>query len=500
MATELGGAKLIAPFYGTSLYVWSSVLAVTLGGLTIGYYAGGRATEKYKPVNLLALELLIACIWMVIMPFIALYIMPLTVGLGVRMGSLVSSMLILMPALICMGMVSPTIIQLANKHVADSGKTAGTVYAISTVGGIFMTILLGFYGLPELGIRISLWISALPLLGFAIFILPKTTLNKNAVILTILGVGMFSLISKRDFKAPSSDFSFLYKEEGMLGQLAVLENPIDANTTHRHLFINHIAQTWVNVDSVGISKWKYPHRFSTIASVKPAQSDALLIGLGGGSVANEFTRLGFNLDVVELDERVVYTAKEYFGLQVKDENVIIDDGRHYVQNTDKRYDVILIDVLNGENQPHHLFTKEAVSHYKEILNTNGILMVNLQGELDGRDGRAARSVYKTLQVSGFDIGVYRTKGGGDIHFYATTGVIDLAKFDVARQNSCCRAQGISLAECIKEVRVDTLNADILVDDIPSLAYHSAHSNEGWRKTALDAILKRQIESDYPFFH
>ncbi len=53
MAIELAGAKMIAPFFGTSLYVWASVLAVTLGGLAAGYFAGGWATYRYPPMKLL---------------------------------------------------------------------------------------------------------------------------------------------------------------------------------------------------------------------------------------------------------------------------------------------------------------------------------------------------------------------------------------------------------------------------------------------------------------
>ena len=53
MAVELLGAKLIAPSYGASLYVWATTLAVTMGGLTTGYLLGGVISEKYPNKNVL---------------------------------------------------------------------------------------------------------------------------------------------------------------------------------------------------------------------------------------------------------------------------------------------------------------------------------------------------------------------------------------------------------------------------------------------------------------
>lgn len=500
MAIELGGAKLIAPFYGTSLYVWSSVLAVTLGGLTIGYYSGGQATKRYKPEKLLLFEILIGAIWMLLMPYIALKFMPLTEGLGVKFGGLTSAMMIIMPALVCMGMVSPTIIQLANKKVDDTGKTAGTVYAVSTVGGIFMTLLLGFYALPELGIRLSLWLSAVPLFVFAIIVLQHTFIKKGGIHIGLAFVGLFTLLTSNTYNKPSADFSFLHKSEGILGQVSVMENPIDKTTTYRHMFINHIAQTYVNVDSLSVSKWQYPHRFSAIASIKPRGSRALMIGLGGGSIAQEFLKLGFELDVVELDERIPKLAKRYFALDMPEENIYIDDGRRFIQQTNTVYDIVFIDVLTGENQPHHMFTKEAIATLINILKDDGIIMVNMQGHVTGKKGRGLRSVYKTLVTAGLDVGVFKSSSqGGDLHFYATPTKIDLTKFDINRQNPAGRAMGIGLADCLSQVKIDTVNAEILIDDKPLLELYNAQNNEEWRQTALGAIIKRERDNDYPFF-
>src|ERR1700757_3558763 len=127
MAIELAGAKMVAPFYGTSLYVWASVLAVTLGGLTTGYFLGGWASYRYPAMKILIGVLLAGTVLIYIMPLLALKIMPATNGLGLRMGSLVSCTLFMFLPLICMGMVSPAIIHLSNQELKGTGRTAGTI-------------------------------------------------------------------------------------------------------------------------------------------------------------------------------------------------------------------------------------------------------------------------------------------------------------------------------------------------------------------------------------
>src|ERR1039458_10759485 len=68
MAAELLGAKMLAPYFGTSLYVWSAVLAVTLGGLAMGYFAGGIFSEKKNTERNLYYILLASAIFLIAMP------------------------------------------------------------------------------------------------------------------------------------------------------------------------------------------------------------------------------------------------------------------------------------------------------------------------------------------------------------------------------------------------------------------------------------------------
>ena len=154
MACELIGAKEVAPYFGSSLYVWAAVLGVTLAALMTGYYTGGWLSHRYTSRYLVSGILTAAGTLLAIMPFTGPWIMESTLGMSVRSGTTLSLMVFMFPPLVLMGMSSPIIIGLLNERVETSGKSAGSVYAISTLGGIFATFATGFYLLPELGIRI----------------------------------------------------------------------------------------------------------------------------------------------------------------------------------------------------------------------------------------------------------------------------------------------------------------------------------------------------------
>ena len=87
MAVELLGAKMIAPYFGSSLSVWSSVLAITLLGLTCGYYAGGILSRKPSAGSNLQLLLLIAALLTALMPILGAGIMEYILFMDSKIGS-----------------------------------------------------------------------------------------------------------------------------------------------------------------------------------------------------------------------------------------------------------------------------------------------------------------------------------------------------------------------------------------------------------------------------
>jgi predicted membrane-bound spermidine synthase len=171
MVTEIAGAKLVAPFYGNSLYVWAAVLGLTLGGLAAGYFAGAYVSRRWPRHDVLYAIMLLAALLMALMPWTAAAVMAASSGLDLRPGIVLSCLVFLFPPLVCFGMASPLIIRLLSVDGASSGHVSGKVYAVSTLGGIIFTILVAFHTIPEIGLRQTLLAGAvllaiLPLLYF----------------------------------------------------------------------------------------------------------------------------------------------------------------------------------------------------------------------------------------------------------------------------------------------------------------------------------------------
>ncbi|MBI4714761.1 MAG: fused MFS/spermidine synthase, partial [Nitrospirae bacterium] len=121
MAAELIGAKLVAPYYGSSLYVWAAVLAITLGGLATGYFLGGIISARYPHRKTLYRIMLASSVLVALMPQTAVWILEATLDLEIRVGITLSCLVFLFPPLILFGMVSPLIVRLITFHEEKIG-------------------------------------------------------------------------------------------------------------------------------------------------------------------------------------------------------------------------------------------------------------------------------------------------------------------------------------------------------------------------------------------
>lgn len=331
MACELIGAKLLAPYFGTSLYVWAAALGLTLGGLTIGYFVGGRLSQRYTgSTRLLYRILLAASALLILMPFTSNLVMQATIVLPLEIGAMLSLSIFMVPPLILMGMVSPVIINLLTERAKSAGNSAGTVYAISTLGGILFTFLMGFWIIPEYGLQIPAVVT-----GFILALLPLISLARRvrtqALLLPLL-VG-FAYLSMQAGPSYSDEYQVLYQSDGVLGQVKVVDHPsyeiTDNTEIGRALIVNNTLQTYVgHPENFAYSIWGWSNYFPSAASIFPEGSKVLLLGLGGGTLVKQLNRLGFEVDVVEIDRRIWEVSVDYFGLDPTAADIHIDDARH----------------------------------------------------------------------------------------------------------------------------------------------------------------------------
>ncbi|MAP01301.1 MAG: hypothetical protein CMD01_00585 [Flavobacteriales bacterium] len=509
MAVELFGAKMMTPYYGSSLIVWTSVIGITLLCLTIGYFLGGRLSLRYQPQKLVFTQLLISALLIGIMPLVAHGILKFTGAFNFYVGAIVAAILLFGFPLIFLGSTSPIIILLATKEVNKSGKNAGFVYAISTFGGIFMTFLLGFFIIEQYGITgPNMIVAGILLIATILLLYRNSRLIFSAVISLFFFLELIAVNkSTLSFNESSSAFNIIYESEGLLGQLRVLDEYYPKQElTDRSMLVNGIPQTFVNAEN-GHSYWYYVHMLSTICSSKPEGSDVLLLGFGGGSVAGELTRLGMNIDAIEIDNRMYNLANDYFHFNPSNTNFIVDDARHYLKTAKKKYDVIVFDMIKGEVQPPYALTKESFQEGFKILNPGGLLLVNFQGHFDKMDGLPFRSIVKTLKAAGFTNTRYHVENCEpnspcDFIIIGSVDPPDIS-LKVNRLNKCCLAEGFVQDILFKksEFQKDVGEGDAIVftDDLPILEHINLKSIVEWRTAMIDNNAKKSLKEGVRLF-
>ncbi|RLD42081.1 MAG: hypothetical protein DRI86_12295 [Bacteroidetes bacterium] len=504
MAAELLGAKMTAPFFGTTIYSWAAVLAITLGGLAAGYYFGGWISSR-KPTNIvLSLILVLSGIFMLFMPSTAKFIMTSVIEIELLWGLIISLMVFLFPLVFLFGMVSPVIIEALVEKVQNSGKIAGKVYAISTVGGVVNTLLMGFYIIPNYGIKMPAMAYGLLMLLTAIFFIStkrKVLFSILVILVSIIGISAQNYSSEK-----KSPLKIIYSSEGLLGQVKIVDYNIITKSDEilplRGLLVNNTWQTVINMND-GNSMLDYIYFIRPLLSGFDKGSNALLIGLGAGALGRDIQSKGHNLKVVELDSRLEMLAKKYFGLP-KETVVIADDGRHFLRIEKEKYDLIIFDAFLGENPPWHLLTKESFAEVKALLNPGGKLIIEFYGLIEGEDGLATRSVYKTLESIGFEVDVIATADSNTMErnfiYVAGDTPMDYKLLDYSGKKYTDKVINNLADHIIARDEFFKEESYVLTDDLPILEKMLMKPALMWRKELNKNFRDRLVATGQPIFY
>lgn len=469
MCVELCSAKILSPYFGTSIYVWAAVLGITLTALTTGYYFGGYLSSKINNTKAVAWLMLIGGLFLALTPIISDFILPFTVDFSGESqfyflaGTIISLMCFLFLPLVLFGAVSPMLINLLTSQAKESGKNSGTVYAVSTLGGIFSTFLVGFYLLPTFGITNTLYAyGVLVLLTAIVLFISSKNLDMKVAIVALFALFSFNYSTH---KTPG----VIAESEGILGNIKVMDRQYPNGKIYRELMVNNISQTIMDRSNPNESLWSYVDVLMYNINNYSNGKKALLLGMGGGTVYKQLISNGYDVDIVEIDARIEKLAKKYFYIE-QDVEVIIDDARHYIRTTDKKYDVIIYDLYHSETPPVHLMTKEAFADIQHQLTDSGLLVVNFYGFINGSKGRAARSLYKTLKHAAFDV-----------HLIATDGEEHQRNLLFMCGKTELKAKQQIIHKMIYEMDMNFDDALLLTDDKPVLEHIYLEAALQWRK-------------------
>lgn len=470
MSTELVGAKILAPYFGTSLYVWACVMALTLGGLACGYFLGGRLSVKQNHEKILMVSVLCAATYICCLPLFTFLLLALASAFPLIPAVLISSLLVLFPPIFILGMVSPLIIKSITTTPHEAGKKSGEIYAISTFGGICFIFITAFYAIPQLGLTITLIINASLLACFSILYFVKQ--KSFFPVLFFFASVFFS------FKTTETNSSTLYLKEGLLGKLEVKDQIYKTDTSNetvRYLLINNIIQSCINVKT---NQSKLPYSTvldKNLSLINPNAKKALVLGLGGGVLSNLLATKNIQVAGVELDDRIAEVAKKYFSLNDKVQ-IITDDARHALYKLKEKYDVVVIDLFAGEVTPSHVLSEESFSKIKSSLSPDGFIFINTYGYLTGKAGQGNQILLNTLRQAGFN---YTLCYCGDVEHEDYRNLLVFASVK----------QLPNLYSVLPQSKIPVFEtSSITTDDKPVIEFANATAVKRWRFSYLQNFI------------
>ncbi len=396
MVLELVGSRLLAPFFGNSLFVWTSLIGVMLAFMALGGYVGGRLADRRLSTTVLFWILLgaSASISVVALAERAL-LSALAEGPNLRVAAVLSAAILFAVPSMLLGAVSPYCTRLRLHALADSGATVGSLYALSTFGSIVGTFAAGFWLIATVGSHeLISWLAA-GVLALSLLVATPLAARRIAAL-----AGGLALVLLAMFASSGYDGSFdTQYDRYFIGMTRETETDRAIVTLARDDYSIESA-TYVDTGEPYLLDY-YGYYDLALASV-PTVRRTLLIG--GGAFSYPRHQLQVRPDstagVVEIDPDLVEVARSTFSLTADPRlEVIVEDGRTYLNRSDETYDAILIDAFKSASSiPYQLTTIESMRHCYRLLDDRGVLAMNIVASPTGPGSRFLWAEVRTLEA------------------------------------------------------------------------------------------------------
>lgn len=394
----------LVPYWGQTYTFWLYSLLCSMTGLSLGYLFTPKLIQRTgNPLRFLRLTSIFLVVYCSV--FYAFYQVILRSLLNVvddpASGMWISLILFFFIPTVLFGTIPMTLVQLSSQEKDVEGQASGKVFSMSSMGGIAGVVVVSYVLLPFGSIELVICIELLMLLVLFLWIARLTAMkNSKWLVVAVAGISVLILFSnkKQSIDQWRPDVRVVAEENGVLGHLLVLDNT--QNQT-RYLMVNHNIQSQAHFS--GRSLNPYIYSLSMYASYLPAQSSVLIAGLGCGSLAYEYGELGYDVDVVDIDDRLDGLVQEHFLKSRNAYHFIHSDARRYVKTSSKKYAAIVLDLSHGESIPTNVYTVEGFREVGERLEKDGILLIHFLAAQSDEGKLALSSVLTTLESAGFDV-------------------------------------------------------------------------------------------------
>ena len=384
LGVEFGASRLLAPYFGTSLYVWGVLIGLVLVYLSAGYVIGGRLADRHPREEVLYQITAWAGLWIGIIPLISYPILLASqqgfkeLSVGLVAGTLFAVVILFAAPVILLGCVSPFAIRLLLRDVETGGNTAGRVYALSTAGSILGTFLPVFWFIPTYGTRPTLE-------GFGLVLVAASVAGlwpwpRRRVYAAFAAAVILAWIFLPSGIKPPQVGQLLYEKESAYGYIQVVQDG-----TKTELILNEGEAVHSIYDPQSLltgGPWDY---MLIADSFRPAGQDEIkpasvaILGLAGGTAARQYTAAygtSVRITGVEIDPDILSVAHRYFHLDEPNVHPVVADARYWLNTQAAKYDVIVMDAYRQPYIPFHLTTREFFSEVRAHLAPGGVAVVN----------------------------------------------------------------------------------------------------------------------------
>jgi predicted membrane-bound spermidine synthase len=408
MSVEIMASRLLAPYYGDTVYLWGSLIAVIMTALAIGYRQGGQKADIYSNNIELSNIILVAGVFIIMIPLSTPYVLELVQWIQVPTiyePLLPSAILLTVPS-IYLGMVSPYALRLSAKNLTNIGGVSGGLSSLNTVGGIVGTFLTVFLLIPNFGTR-----EIITSLG--VILVSVSMIGREWEYFALIVLLMIILVVPSNFFIGKlvvlGSGTHVYSVDTPYSSLNVVD---DWGKKTRTLYLDDFSHSKMYLNDSVKPVFKYTDFFNLAFGYSSNITSVLFIGGGGFSGPKQFLAdyPWVRVDVVEIDSVVVDVAYKFFNVPSNQPRlkVFIDDGRSYLKESSK-YDLIILDAYSKSYVPFHLMTQEFFSIVAEHLNDEGVLVSNIIGSTLGDTSRLLWSQVFTAKMSLPSVSLYRTQ-------------------------------------------------------------------------------------------
>lgn len=392
MAVELGASRLLAPYFSSSQIVWTIIIGTIMIAMALGNIYGGKSADKSPNPDKLYGRILIAAVWIALIPVAGKYIV---LGISALLiftvnnnfliiAAFCACMVIFVFPLFLLGTVTPSLAKYSVSSLDDSGRTVGTLGAFNTIGSIIGTFVPTFVTIPAVGTSITFLIFAGILIVLSVIYFVSSRVGYKKVIISGVIFVVCCVFGHGDsFAFWQKDLT--YEGESIYNYLQVSEDDKQVSLSTNVLF--GVQSVYMKDDTLTGLYYDYAMAAPLMVPDKnPDSMEVLILGMGTGTYATQCRKYfgDMNIEGVEIDEKITKLSRKYFALP-DDINVTTYDGRAFLNASDRKYDVIMVDAYQDITIPFQMSSVEFFRLVKSHLNENGVMVVNMnmRGNDDG---------------------------------------------------------------------------------------------------------------------